>query len=149
MAYLLDTNILLRLANGADASHGIADRAVTRLHLRGEILHVTPQVMIELHSSATRPVSARGLGLPVAEAERLAPIFAARFPLLEDTAAIYPAWRSLVSALGVIGRQVHDARLASVCHAHAVTHVLTFNVAHFQRLATHPPGLVVVDPATV
>ena len=42
----------------------------------------------------------------------------------------YPAWKALVNALGVIGKQVHDARLVAVCHVHAVTHLLTFNVAH-------------------
>ena len=62
---------------------------------------------------------------------------------------IYPAWKALVSALGVIGKQVHDARLVAICHVHAVTHVLTFNVAHFVRLAGFGPAVVVVDPATV
>jgi hypothetical protein len=89
------------------------------------------------------------LALSVADADALAATYEAAFPMLDDIAAIYPAWRSLVVALGVIGRQVHDARLAAVCHAHGVRHILTFNVAHLTRLAAHPPGLTVVDPATV
>ena len=149
MAILLDTSILIRLANKADPAYGIADLAVTRLRQRGEILHITPQVVIEFHSSLTRPVHARGLDRSVADALSLAATFAAGFMMLDDIPAIYPAWRSLVSALGVIGRQVHDAGLAAVCHAHGVPRVLTFNVAHFQRFAAHPPGLVVIDPATV
>jgi hypothetical protein len=32
---------------------------------------------------------------------------------------------------------------------HAVTHLLTFNVAHFLRMAAVGPGVVVVDPGTV
>ena len=36
MAYLIDTNILVRLANSADASHAVAARAVLDLHRRGE-----------------------------------------------------------------------------------------------------------------
>ena len=75
--------------------------------------------------------------------------FEARFPLLEETPDIYPAWKTLVVALGVIGKQVHDARLVAVCHVHAVTHLLTFNIAHFARMAGFGPGLVVVDPASV
>ena len=55
----------------------------------------------------------------------------------------------MVTTLGVIGKQVHDARLVAVCHAHGVTHLLTFNVAHFSRLATAAPGVVILDPATV
>lgn len=71
------------------------------------------------------------------------------FPLLAETPDIYLAWKPLVETLGVVGKQVHDARLVAVCHAHAVTHLLTFNVAHFARMAGFGPGLKVVDPATV
>ena len=77
-------------------------------------------------------------GLPPADAESLAATFEARFPLLPETPDIYPAWKVLVQALGVIGKQVHDARLVAVCHVHGVTHLLTFNVAHFARLAAAP-----------
>jgi predicted nucleic acid-binding protein len=68
---------------------------------------------------------------------------------LEEIPAIYPAWQSIVDALGVIGKQVHDARLVAVCHAHGIDQILTFNVVHFLRLSSHPPGITVGDPATV
>lgn len=32
------------------------------------------------------------------------------------------------------------------CHVHAVTHLLTFNVAHITRLAAFGPGVTIVDP---
>jgi hypothetical protein len=83
------------------------------------------------------------------DAEAHAAAFETRFPLLVETPDIYPAWKALVSALGVIGKQVHDARLLAVCHVHGVTHLLTFNVPHFVRLAAFGPGAVVVDPASV
>ncbi len=51
--------------------------------------------------------------------------------------------------MGIIGKQVHDARLVAVCHVHGVTHLLTFNVGHFVRMAGFGPGLVVVDPTRV
>lgn len=149
MAHLIDTTILGRLANASDAQHAVAARAVLELHRRGEVLHVTPQVMVEFRNVATRPVAVNGLGLSAADAEALAATFEARFPLLAEGPDIYPAWKALVGASGVIGKQVHDARLVAVCHVHAVTHVLTFNVAHFARLAGFGPGVVVVDPATV
>jgi hypothetical protein len=68
---------------------------------------------------------------------------------LPETPDIYPTWKALVTGLGIIGKQVHDARLIAVCRVHAITHLLTFNVGHFARPATYPPGIVVVDPATV
>jgi predicted nucleic acid-binding protein len=149
MAYLLDTSILGRLANASDAHYAEAVRAVLELHRRGETLHVTPQVMIEFRNVATRPASVNGLGLSTLDAEALAVTYEARFPLLPETPNIYPAWKAIVGTLGVIGKQVHDARHVAVCHVHGVTHVLTFNVTHFTRLVAAAPGIVVVDPAAV
>jgi predicted nucleic acid-binding protein len=149
MDYLVDTSVLARLANRADPLHAIAARAVLELHRRGEVLHITPQAMIEFRNVATRPAAVNGLGLAIVDAEALAATFEARFPLLAETPDIYPAWKALVVALGVIGKQVHDARLVAVRHVHAVTHVLTFNVSHFVRMAGFGPGVVVVDPASV
>jgi len=149
MAYLVDTSILVRLANASDVQHSIAARAVVELHRRGELLHVTPQVLVEFRNVATRPKTANGAGLPIADAEMHAGTFEAQFPLLVETPDIYPTWKTLAGALGVIGKQVHDARLVAVCHVHAVTHLLTFNVGHFGRLAGFGPGIAVVDPATI
>src|SRR5205823_14270009 len=101
MAHLIDTTVLIRLANTADARHAVAARAVLELHRRGEVLHVTPQVMVEFRNVATRPVAVNGLGLSAVDTEALAATFEARFPLLTETADIYPAWKALVGALGV------------------------------------------------
>src|SRR5262245_28417867 len=111
MAYLIDTTILGRLANVRDVQHAVAARAVLELHRRGQVLHVTPQVMVEFRNVATRPVAGNGLGLSTVETETLASTFEASFPLLGEGPNIYPAWKALVGALGVIGKQVHDARL--------------------------------------
>jgi predicted nucleic acid-binding protein len=149
MAHLVDTTVLIRLANTADARHAVAAHAVLELHRRGEVLHVTPQVLIEFRNVATRPVAVNGLGLSTVGAEAHAAVFEARFPLRAETPDVYPAWKALVGALGVIGKQVHDARLVALCHIHGVTHLLTFNVSHFIRMAGFGPGVVVVDPASV
>jgi predicted nucleic acid-binding protein len=149
MAYLVDTNVLARLANTADAQHVVASQAVMELHRRGEVLHVTPQVLIEFRNVATRPIAQNGLGLSAVDAEAKAAVFEATFPLLVETADIYPAWKALVGALGVLGKQVHDARLVAICHVHAVRHLLTSNVSHFVRMAGFGPGVVVVDAPSV
>lgn len=149
MAYLIDTSILIRLANAADIRHAVAARAMMELHRRREMVHLTPQVLVEFRNVATRPVAVNGLGLPIMQAEAEAAGFEAQFPLLAETPDIFPAWKALVGALGVIGKQVHDARLVAVCHAHRVTHLLTFNVSHFLRMAGFGPGITVVDPKSV
>jgi predicted nucleic acid-binding protein len=149
MAVLVDTSVLGRLANRADAAHAMAQRAVAELHRRGEVLHVTAQNLIEFRNFATRPFAANGLALAPAAVAALTTVFESAFPLLEETRDIYPAWRTLVDALGVTGKQVHDARLIAVCQVHGVNQLLTFNVAHFARLAGSSPRVVVIDPANV
>ena len=153
MSYLIDTLraciLKLRLANVADLSYPAALRAVMELHRRGEVLHISPQNLVEFRSVATRPAAVNGLGLTAVEATVKASVFEAAFPLLIDSPGIHPAWKTLVEALDVIGKQVHDARLVVVCHAHGISHLLTFNAAHFTRLAAFGPGIVVVDPASV
>jgi predicted nucleic acid-binding protein len=149
MAFLLDTTILGRLANRADASYTIADAAVAKLFMQNETLHITAQNLIEFRNIATRQKAQNGLGLSVAEAESKAAIFEASFSLLVETADIFPAWKALVGALGVIGKQVHDARLVAVCQVHRVSHLLTFNLSHFTSLTTGIAGPMVMDPASV
>jgi len=149
MAVLVDTSVLGRLANRSDSAHAVAQAAVAELHRRGEVLNVTAQNLIEFRNFATRPVAANGLGLSPAAAGGVIAAFEAAFPLLEENPAIFPAWRKVVDGLDVVGKQVHDARLVAVCHVHGVTHILSFNVSHFTRLATTPPHIVVLDPVTV
>ena len=149
MAYLLDTNVLGRLANTMDVQHGVASQAVLELHRRGEVLHVTSQVLIEFRNVATRPIALNGMGLAIVDAEAQAAGFEAAFQLLAETPDIYPAWKGLVGTLGIIGKQVHDARLVAVCHVHAIKYLLTFNVSDFVRMAGFGPGVAIVAPATL
>ena len=149
MTILLDTSVLGRLANRSDKSHSVAQTAIAELHRRGKVLAVTAQNLIEFRNFATRPVSVNGLGLTAVAASSLAATFELSFPLLEETPAVYPAWRALVEALGVIGKQVHDARLVAVCHVHSVGQILTFNVGHFTRLVGYGPAVGVLDPVAV
>lgn len=149
MAYLVDTSILARLANTADPRYLVAIRAIVELHRLGEVVHVTAQNFVEFRNMATRPKAVNGLGLSAADAEIKAARFEAMFPLLAETPDIYPAWKTLVSTLGVVGKQVHDARLIAICHVHGVTHLLTFNLSHFARMTSFGRGVVIVDPATM
>ena len=149
MAYLVDTNVLGRLANKSDAQHGVAVSAVVELHRRSEILHLTPQVLVEFRNIATRPSAQNGLGLSAVDTESLAAGFESAFPLLVETPNIYPEWKGIVAGLGIIGKQVHDARLVAVCHVNAIAQLLTFNVSDFRRMATFGPGVMVVHPTSV
>jgi len=128
MAHLVDTPLLMRLANVDDPQYTVADQAVITLRRHGETLRTAPQNLIEFRNSATRPVAASGLGLAPTVVEALAAIYEASFPLLPETPDIYPAWKALVQAAGVVGKQVHDARLVAACQVYGLTHILSFNV---------------------
>ena len=91
MRYLVDTNLLVRLANPSDPSFPIASNAVYVLHNRGASLFVTAQNLIEFRSVGTRSQVTNGLGLSLAEVEAEAARFEMMFPLLEETPAIFPA----------------------------------------------------------
>ena len=149
MAYLVNTSILVRLANQSDAQFALAAEAMLKLHDRGETLHITPQNLIEFRNVATRPVKNNGLGLSVAAAEANAANFEATLPLLADTPEIFLKWKDIVKSRGTIGKQVHNARLVAACHVHGVRNLLTFNAVHFDSLAKFGGGIAVVTPATV
>jgi predicted nucleic acid-binding protein len=146
MAWLVDTSILVRLANADDAAHHVAAKAVKTLQSHGQFLRTSPQNLVEFQNCSTRPPAVNGLGLALDDACAQRKKFESLFPLLTETGDIYPAWEKLVQAAGVIGKQVHDARLFAICQVHGVRYILTFNAQHFVRLAGFVPGLKVVNP---
>lgn len=147
MALLLDTNLLLRWANLWDPERPVALAALRKLRRQGQTLHTTPQNYIEFWSSATRPVAVNGLGMTPAQARRLVQRLRPLFPLLVDPNDLLDQWLHVVSAAGVSGRQVHDARLVAVMRAHGIAQILTFNVGDFTRYRNL--GILPVHPALV
>jgi predicted nucleic acid-binding protein len=147
VAYLIDTNLFLRLAQAKNPQRATAFRALRTLLVKGEELCYTPQVMAEFWNVATRPTTARGgLGLSPSTTERKAEIIERRFRLLPDSLGTYAEWRSLVVTHAVLGVAVHDAKLVASMKVHGVTHLLTFNTGDFTRYA----GVITVtDPTGV
>jgi predicted nucleic acid-binding protein len=145
--YLADTNVLLRFAERTQPLHPLIRRAVRTLRSGGHALRAASQNFVEFWHVATRPVARNGLGLSLADAERLLRLVERVFVLLPDDPGVYSEWRQLVIAFGVSGAQVYDARLVATMRVHGLTHILTWNTADFSRYA--PLGIVAVDPATV
>jgi hypothetical protein len=59
-------------------------------------------------------------------------------------------WRELVVARGVMGVQVHDARLVALMQIHGIKNILTLNCADFSRysdLIVATPDQVIVQSA--
>jgi predicted nucleic acid-binding protein len=143
--YLVDSNILLRIARRDDPDHAIVNVALARLAEGGAVLYYTHQNIAEFWTVATRPADKNGFGLMVADAEQETRVIEKGMVLLPDSEAVYREWRRLVFAHSVSGVQVHDARLAAAMKVHSVTHLLTMNPDDFKRYihmtAVHPRSL--------
>ncbi len=133
MSYLVDTNVLLRLAQKNHLMRQDARRALVTLRKQGEELCIIPQNVIEFYAVATRSLADNGLGLTVDEAAREIRKLKRIFKLCSDSQAIFTEWEQLVAQYQVIGKQAHDTRLVAAMKTHGLTHILTFNVKDFKR----------------
>jgi predicted nucleic acid-binding protein len=146
MAYLLDTNVFIRLASRNDPLRPVCLDALRKLRSGNEVLCYTPQVLAEFWSVCTRPTTAAGgLGLSSEATEMKARVIERYFVLLPDNEATFREWRRLVVDHSVMGKVVHDAKLVASMNVHGVTNLLTFNDADFKRY----PAIIVVNPANV
>jgi len=90
VAFLVDTNLLLRSADRSSSLYGTAVTALRTLRRRGEELYITPQNIVEFWNVYTRPIERNGLGHTAVEAEMEVNHLKGFFPLLLDTPSIYP-----------------------------------------------------------
>jgi predicted nucleic acid-binding protein len=143
---LVDTNILLRLANPDTEGHYICEAAIRRLQDRGVQLYFTLQNAAEFWNVSTRPITRNGQGLTPEAANRGLNLFEQEMSLLPDNLQVFVEWRRLVFQHQVRGIQVHDAKLAASMIVHGVRQILTFNTADFARFteveAVHPASLL-------
>ena len=143
--YLLDTNILISLADTEAANRPTARQAVRTLLEQGHTCALAAQVLFEFWSVATRPADKNGLGLNATECRSEIDRLLSQFPLLDDTADIFDRWLSLVTNLQISGKRIHDIRLLALMLEHGVTHILTLNPKDFPPVA----GITVVIPSEV
>jgi predicted nucleic acid-binding protein len=146
MAYLLDTNILLRTISPNDPMHIETVAAIDILNAGREQVIIAPQNLIELWNVCTRPAERNGLGFTPertrAEVDRLKRLFI----FIPDTPAIFPEWERLVTTYEVKGTKVHDTRLVAFMLVHRLSHILTFNIKDFRRFS---PEITPVSPKEI
>jgi len=145
LAYLADTNILLRISQRQDPQYQIIRTALRLLRTRGANLCFTSQNLAEFWNVCTRPIENNGYGLSTAETDRRAGLIEAGFTFLPDSEQIHTEWRKLVVIHSVIGVKVHDARLVAAMHVHGITNLLTLDEADFRRY----PGITIVHPSQI
>jgi predicted nucleic acid-binding protein len=145
MRILLDTNVLCRLAERGHPHHVVAKRAVTKLRNDQHELCLVPQVLYEYWVVVTRPIAENGLGMPTSNVDKAIDFCLDRFTLIRDERGIFAIWRDLVRQYDIKGKNAHDARFVAAMKRHGLTHLLTFNLADFQRYE----GIDLIDPQAV
>lgn len=145
MEFAVDSNLLVYASNPTAPFHEITVAAISKLLGRGESLYIFPQNLVEFWVASTRPISANGLGLSIAQAEVELIKIKGSFELLTERAAIYAEWEKLVVKHHVLGKNVHDARIVAQMVVHGIDNILTFNTKDFKRFT----NITALDPSGV
>ena len=133
MKILLDTNVLLRMAQPeAEAAQAVL-HTLDVLGLNGYRCFLVPQVIYEYWVVCSRPVDQNGLGHQLTHIARDIGRLQQMFTLLRDERAIFENWQLLVRDYEVHGKNAHDARLVAAMKRHAIDQLLTINSRDFQR----------------
>ena len=133
MAFLVDTNILLRAIVPNDSKHLVAVDACSRLIAAGEELFAFPQNMAEFWNVCTRPLESNGLGYSSKKANSEIDKISQIVTVIPEHINTYAEWRDLIVNHSVRGAKVHDARLAAAMIAQGLENILTFNGSDFKR----------------
>jgi predicted nucleic acid-binding protein len=141
-SYLVDTNILLRLAQPDSPEHKSIRSCADFLWAQGADLFYTSQNLAEFWNVCTRPADRNGFGFSISETDDRATLIEAKLNFAADSEATHREWRRIVVREGVSGIQVHDARLVAAMHVHRIGNLLTLNVQDFRRYG----DIVVVSP---
>jgi len=145
MATLVDTNVLLRSLYPEHAHYSAAENAIALLRLRGEVLCIAPQNLVEFWAVATRSRDENGLGMTIARASAEIAILQRFFGVLPYASQVLEVWTNIVATQGITGKQTHDAHLAAVMKVNSIASILTFNASHFRRF----PDITIIDPASI
>ena len=145
MSYVLDANLLLRLAQPHHAMRRDVLNALDDIgKLKEEIFRI-PQSLFEFWVVATRPFANNGLAMSIEEAKNELDKIKALFAVLDDNALILPEWEQIVIQYQVHGKQAHDARIVAAMNVHSIKNLLTFNTDDFKRYT----NINAVDPRSI
>jgi predicted nucleic acid-binding protein len=145
MAYLLDTGILLRIADTYDAQHPLVRVAVGKLGNQRETLIISTQNVAEFCNVATRPKRNNGLGLaPRVALDLFEREVESICTVVPEPDATHDQLKRLIAKYGVVGKQVHDTRLVAMMLSWQIENILTLNDRDFRRY--EPEGIRIVAP---
>ena len=133
MAYLSDSNIVLRFAQTTDPLYQTVSQAIDKLQQNGETIVLIPQILVEFWVVATRPANVNGLGMTTDETEKELENLQKLFTVLPENERMFDEWKLIVTKHKVSGKPAHDARIAAAMMVHKIENILTLNPNDFKR----------------
>lgn len=133
MRYLLDTNILVRIAQPGHPLNQEARQCVRTLLRKKQQIFIVPQIIFEFWVVATRPATSNGLGLSIENTRRKIKSAEAFFQIALDTQTFYGEWTRLVETHRVSGVLAHDVHIVAAMRIHGIENLVSFNRDDFAR----------------
>ena len=133
MSVLIDTNVLLRVADVNHKAHTTCRQSLEQLNAANVGMCLVPQVLYEFWVVATRPVNVNGLGMSHSLSAQSLQRLISGYTFYRDDVAVFDRWQTLVVAHAVIGKTAHDARLVAAMLSHNIGTILTLNTQDFAR----------------
>lgn len=137
----IDTNILVYATIVGAPFHNQARQALQTSWDNEDTLWISRQILREYAMVVTRPQTfMQPLKSEVAIQQLQS--FMTQFQIADDNAGVTTQWLNLIKTIGVNGKQVHDANIVATILAYNISHLLTHNMADFNRYG----GLVNLIP---
>lgn len=128
-ALFVDTNILIYASDPASSWHNAAISAVYQARQQRLQLCLSPQVIREYISAASRSMNLQ------ADILSNVSLFQSECRVVEENSAVLDRLVALVEQFQVAGKQVHDANIVATMLENNIGTLLTGNVADFKRYA--------------
>jgi len=130
----VDTNVLVYATKEGSPWYQLAVHMLAAAKENGVILFISPQILREYISAATRKSETNPTILFEQVIENLR-IFQAELKILEENQFVVSHLIDLIEMVSVSGKQIHDANIVVTMVTHHIPHLLTHNVRDFSRFS--------------
>jgi predicted nucleic acid-binding protein len=131
----IDTNVLIRSNLATAPLHAEARQAIGYLWDAGAQLWISRQVLREYMANVTRPQT-YAQPLPPDVVIRRVRFFQAQFDVADEQAEVTAKLLTLLDAIALGGKQVHDANIVATMQAYDIPTLLTHNTTDFARFSS-------------
>ncbi len=133
----IDTNVLIHATIDQSALHHTTQQAILNQQQAGYELWISRQVIREFLAALSRPHGYTTRGRPISATQLIAEVrlFQSQYFIAEDNSDVTERLLSLLAAIYVGGKQIHDANIVATMQANSITHLLTENTSDFTRFS--------------